>query len=96
MAIEDGAILARAIDATDSVASALELYQSNRYERTARVQTGSNDMGELYKLRTVDELTEGFSDFALHENRNDWLYGYNPLTEPLHGSAVGGARSRPT
>ena len=83
MAIEDGLILARALEEAGPVASALNVYQSNRYERTARVQTGSNDMGELYKLRTTDALREGFADFTLHENRNDWLYGYNPLTVPL-------------
>lgn len=83
MAIEDGAVLARCLDAADTIARALALYEASRYERTARVQTGSNDMGRLYKLRTVAELKQGFSDFALHEKRNAWLYGYDPLTEPL-------------
>jgi salicylate hydroxylase len=86
MAIEDGAILARALDATQNVAAALDLYQTNRFERTARVQTGSNDMATLYKLQTVEELKRGFSDFTLHEKRNEWLYGYNPLTVPLIGA----------
>lgn len=87
MAIEDGVILARALEETDSVTAALDLYQTNRYERTARVQTGSNEMAKLYKLSTIDEIEDGFSDFALHESRNDWLYGYNPLTEPLKSQA---------
>jgi len=83
MAIEDGVILARALESTDSVTAALDLYQTNRYERTARVQTGSNDMATLYKQRTVEELKRGFADFTLHESRNQWLYGYNPLTVAL-------------
>lgn len=85
MAIEDGVILARALEATDTVAAALDLYEKNRYERTARVQTSSNDMARLYKLQTPEELKRGFSDFTLHEKRNEWLYGYNPLTIPLVG-----------
>jgi len=83
MAIEDGVVLARALDATTTVADALRLYQANRYERTARVQTGSNEMGRLYKLGSIAELERGFADFELHEKRNAWLYGYNPLTVPL-------------
>ncbi len=86
MAIEDGIILARALDATDTVSAALHLYQRNRYERTARVQTGSNEMAKLYRLKTAEELKRGFSDFTLHEDRNEWLYGYNPLTVPLVGA----------
>lgn len=83
MAIEDGVILDRALEATETVPAALDLYQKNRYERTGRVQTGSNDMAALYKRQTVDELRRGFTDFTLHEKRNHWLYGYNPLTVPL-------------
>ena len=83
MAIEDGVILARALEQTDSVAAALELYQSNRFERTARVQTGSNDMATLYKSSTEAELRRAFEDFTLHEKRNQWLYGYNALSVPL-------------
>lgn len=86
MAIEDGVILARALDETDSVAAALALYQTNRYERTARVQTGSNDMAKLYKSATEAQLRQAFTDFTLHEARNHWLYGYNPWTVPLVGT----------
>ena len=83
MAIEDGVVLGRALERSRSVPAALELYQANRYERTARVQTGSNDMATLYRSRTVEELRAAFTDFSLHEKRNHWLYGYDPLNVPL-------------
>lgn len=41
MAIEDGVVLARAIDAAPDVPSALSAYEAARRERTARVQQGS-------------------------------------------------------
>lgn len=41
MAIEDGVVLARAIDANPDVRSALAAYEAARRERTARVQQGS-------------------------------------------------------
>ena len=41
MAIEDGVVLARAIDANPDVPSALSAYEAARRERTARVQQGS-------------------------------------------------------
>ena len=41
MAIEDGAVLTRALNATDATADALRLYESNRIERTSRIVTSS-------------------------------------------------------
>ncbi|WP_187971226.1 FAD-dependent monooxygenase [Aquibium microcysteis] len=41
MAIEDGVVLARAVDANPDVPSALSAYEAARRERTARVQEGS-------------------------------------------------------
>ncbi len=83
MAIEDGAILARALEATRSVATALDLYQLTRYARTTRVQVGSDELGKLYHLRTEDALKHAFAHRDLTKERGEWLYSYDPLTAPL-------------
>jgi salicylate hydroxylase len=82
MAIEDGVILGRALEDASSIAAALDRYQRARYERTARVQSGSNDLGRLYHLRTEDELRAAYSRRDLGGERG-WLYGYDPFTAPL-------------
>src|SRR5215475_974300 len=62
MAIEDGAILTRALGMTGEVADALELYQRNRIERTARVVTGSTANRELFHLRDQQKLRQAFAN----------------------------------
>ena len=68
MAIEDGVVLARALDGVDQagVPAALERYEGARRERTARIQLGS---------RANDWLRDG--------NNGDWLYGYDVWHVPL-------------
>ena len=83
MAIEDSAILVRALAQADTVDAALQLYQHNRYARTARIQNGSNQMGELYHLNTVAKLREGFDRHDISSDQHHWLYSYDPLTVPL-------------
>jgi salicylate hydroxylase len=83
MAIEDGMILARALRAASPIAAALDLYQRSRYERTARVQLGSSELGKLYHLRTERELRAAFTQRDLARERGEWLYSYDPLTAPL-------------
>lgn len=87
MAIEDGMILARALEAASSVPAALELYQQSRRERTARVQIGSSELGKLYHLRTEQELRAAFTRRDLARERGEWLYSYDPLTAPLGAGA---------
>jgi len=87
MAIEDGVILARALEQTRTIDAALALYQQTRYERTARVQLGSAELGELYHLRTEAELRRGFADRNIAKERGQWLYSYDPLTAPLGAPA---------
>lgn len=86
MAIEDAAILARALDG-DCVETALALFELNRYERTSRVQRGSRDQGRLYRFRSPDELRSGFASAGLSRASDEWLYAYNPLTVPLERPA---------
>lgn len=52
MAIEDGRILQRAIEQASSLAEGLQLYQRNRFERTAKIQTTSARAGKLYHFKT--------------------------------------------
>src|SRR4029434_3942671 len=42
MAIEDAAVLTRALQSTDSVADALQLYEGNRIARTSRLVKASD------------------------------------------------------
>jgi salicylate hydroxylase len=89
MAIEDGPIIARALEHESSMSAALDLYQRSRYERTARVQIGSNEMGKLFHQRTEEDLRRGFEGRDLAKERNAWLFSYDPWTAPL-GAPAGG------
>jgi len=83
MAIEDGAVLARALAMAASVPDALQLYQRNRIERTARVVNQSTDNRRLFHLRSVAEIRAEFAKRDEGRERNTWLYSYNPLTVDL-------------
>jgi salicylate hydroxylase len=83
MAIEDGAVLTRALDQADGIADALQLYQRNRVERTIRIVNQSTANRTLFHLRTVDEIRASFSKRDEGADRNTWLYSYNPLTVKL-------------
>jgi salicylate hydroxylase len=83
MAIEDGAVLTRALDQTDSIADALQFYQRNRIHRTVRIVNQSTANRTLFHMRTVDEIRASFAKRDEGANRNSWLYSYNPLTVKL-------------
>jgi salicylate hydroxylase len=83
MAIEDGAVLARALDMRDNIPDALQLYQRNRIERTAKIVNQSTDNRRLFHLRSEAEIREEFGKRDEGEDRAKWLYSYNPLTVPL-------------
>jgi salicylate hydroxylase len=83
MAIEDGAVLTRALGQTDSVSAALQLYQRNRIDRTARIVTQSSANRKLFHLRSPEERRAAFAGRDEGADRNTWLYSYNPLTVPL-------------
>lgn len=51
MAIEDARVLDRAIAQFSDLAQALQCYQRNRMQRTAKIQAGSEKMGKLYHLK---------------------------------------------
>lgn len=83
MAIEDGAVLARALRQEDDIAAALDLYQRNRVDRTARIVETSTQNRRLFHLPTQDAIRAEFSKRNEGESRNRWLYSYNPLTVEL-------------
>jgi salicylate hydroxylase len=83
MAIEDGAVLARALRQTATIEDALQLYQRNRIERTTRIVKGSSANRALFHMRDQAELRRAFAARDEGASRNAWLYSYNPLTVPL-------------
>jgi salicylate hydroxylase len=84
MAIEDGAVLSRALSQVGSVAEALDCYQRNRIDRTARVVKQSNENQRLFHLRSEEEIRRRFAHRDEGADRNTWLYSYNPLTVALN------------
>jgi salicylate hydroxylase len=83
MAIEDGAVLMRALRQESDIAAALQLYQRNRIERTARVVLQSTENRRRFHLRTEAAIRAEFAKANEGADRNAWLYSYNPLTVPL-------------
>jgi salicylate hydroxylase len=83
MAIEDGAVLARALQQENDIAAGLDLYQRNRVDRTARIVEISTQNRRLFHLPTQDAIRAEFSQRNEGESRNRWLYSYNPLTVEL-------------
>jgi salicylate hydroxylase len=83
MAIEDGAVLSRALRQSSTVGEALDLYQRNRVERTARVVEQSTKNRALFHLRSEAEIRAAFAGRNEGADRNKWLYSYNPMTVAL-------------
>jgi salicylate hydroxylase len=83
MAIEDGAVLARALVQAATVPEALDLYQRNRVDRTARIVEQSTGNRALFHLGSADAIRAAFASRNEGADRNAWLYSYNPLTVDL-------------
>ena len=83
MAIEDAAVLTRALQPTDAVADALQLYERNRIDRTSRIVKGSDANRTLFHMRDQEQLRQAFAARDEGADRNAWLYSYNPLTVAL-------------
>ncbi len=86
MAIEDAAVLARALSdelAGLPLAQRLQVYQRHRAPRTARVVHESSEMGELYHLIDAAQMRQAFHDRDIARSRNGWLYPYDPLGAAL-------------
>ncbi len=83
MAIEDGAVLARALEGAASVSEAVELYQRARIHRCARVVTESAEHGNLYHIKDASQMKKAFADRNIARERAQWLFNYDPLKVPL-------------
>lgn len=83
MAIEDGAVLARALNMESDIAAALQLYQRNRIDRTSRIVLQSTENRRLFHLHSEAEIRAEFAKRDEGKERNKWLYSYNPLTVEL-------------
>ena len=83
MAIEDGAVLTRALQLSESISDALQLYQRNRIERTSKIVKGSDANRTLFHMHNQVELRAAFAKRDEGTARNSWLYSYNPLTVEL-------------
>ena len=83
MAIEDGAVLTRALEKCRDTEAALQLYQRNRVHRTARVVETSDANRKLFHLDSVKQIREHFASRDEGASRNEWLYSYNPMTVEL-------------
>ena len=83
MSAEDGAVLMRALEMRDTVPEALDLYQRNRIDRTAKVVLQSSENRKLFHLGSVAAIRAAFAKRSEGDDRNKWLYSYNPLTVEL-------------
>ena len=83
MAIEDGAVLTRALGMCGNVEDALKLYERNRVDRTAKIVEQSTFNRRLFHLPSVAEMRAAFANRREGEDRNTWLYSYNPMTVEL-------------
>jgi len=83
MAIEDGAVLTRALAMSDDIAEALQIYQRNRIDRTARIVRQSTENRALFHLGSQEAIRAAFAKRDEGKDRNAWLYSYNPLTVEL-------------
>jgi salicylate hydroxylase len=83
MAIEDAAVLARALELPSSLQQRLEMYARHRAPRTARVIEESREMGELYHIDDADRMRQAFHERNIAKSRNEWLYPYDPLRVAL-------------
>jgi salicylate hydroxylase len=76
MAIEDAMILARSLQAADSVEAALDQYQTTRRDRTAQIIMGSRGQTNLYQKLTGDKTQQRAQSL-------DLVYGYDAVTGQL-------------
>jgi len=83
MAIEDAAVLARALELDLPLAEQLVTYHRHRAPRTARVIRESDEMGELYHIAEAAAMRRAFVERDIARSRNEWLYPYDPWSAPL-------------
>lgn len=75
MAIEDGIILARAVEAEASIEAAFARYETARKPRTALIHAKSVEQGELTQSRDPDNYNHGAAPAA-----DPMILAYDPVT----------------
>ena len=101
MAIEDGFVLAEALDhyGPDALGAALDAYEAERRPRTARVQLEARERGRTYHLSSEAELRARDLAFKEEQARDpnavgikaEWVYQYDARTcRDRFGPAPGG------
>ena len=88
MAIEDAAVLGRALQLDLPLAQALQVYQNHRAPRAARVVRESTEMGDLYHIADAKQMKQAFRDRNIAASRNNWLYPYDPMQVDLFSSGA--------
>jgi salicylate hydroxylase len=83
MAIEDGAVLARAMQQQNDIAEALQLYQRNRLQRTARIVNESSANRQMFHLPSVQALRDAFAGRDMNAERSAWLFSYDAMNVAL-------------
>ena len=83
MAIEDAAVLARALELDIPLASPCAC--TNGIVRRVRpgVVNESSEMAALYHISDANEMRNAFRERNIAASRNNWLYPYDPLTVAL-------------
>jgi salicylate hydroxylase len=79
LAVEDGVVLARALDAVDGLGAALAAYRFARAGRVDDVRVQTIRQGEIIQAADPDRQSLGRSP-----SQNTALFDYDPCTVPLH------------
>ena len=79
MAVEDAAVLARAIARDGLEPDALHRYERHRVERTSRIVRESAANRSLFHMDSVQALRESFARRDMSGERNAWLFSYDPM-----------------
>jgi salicylate hydroxylase len=79
LAMEDGVVLARALDLAHDMESALEAYQAARLERVENARVQTIQQGEIIQAADPDHY-----GLTRSPSQNVTLFDYNPCTVPIH------------
>jgi salicylate hydroxylase len=79
LAIEDGVVLARALDATADFERAFAAFQNARIERVEAIRVQSIRQGEIIQASDPDR-----AGLSRSPSQNTVLYDYDPCTAPIH------------
>ncbi len=74
MAIEDAAVLARALALPVPLAEQLRRYEAQRAPRIARVVRESVERGEHYHIGDAQTMRRAFHERDIARSHNEWLY----------------------